>query len=129
MLEKTMHVIADAERQLGASFPLAYAEMMRGHNGGEIPTEDDLWELYPLPGGLETRAHQPSGDVVSETLALRRNPLFPPGAVAIADNGLGDQLIFLRIGELLGPGCYFWHHQSGELSIIAEDFSSLERVL
>jgi len=128
-VEKTLQPIAEAERELGASFPASYKAAMKRHNGGEIPTEMDLWELYPLPGpGAAGKAHQPSGDLVQETLERRSWPGFPEGAVALADNGLGDQLIMLREGDQFGPALYFWHHESAKLEWLAADFADLEQV-
>lgn len=102
---------------------------MKTHNGGEIPTEMDLWELYPLPGpGAVKKAHQPSGDLVHETLERRTWPDFPEGAVALGDNGLGDQLVMLRNGDQFGPELHFWHHETGQLEWLAADFADLEQV-
>ncbi len=128
-MEKTLQPILEAERQLGARFPASYAAAMKRHNGGEIATEMDLWELYPLPGPAgSARAHQESGDVVEETLERRSWPGFPEGAVALADNGLGDQLIMLQNGAQFGPECFFWNHESAELEQMAADFSELEHI-
>ena len=129
-MEKTVQPIVEAERELGASLPASYKEAMNKNNGGEIPTEMDLWELYPLPGpGAREKAHQPSGDMVQETLERRTWPGFHEGAIALADNGLGDQLVMLREGDHFGPACYFWHHESGELELLAPDFGELEQIV
>ncbi len=127
------------ERKLQCRLPEAYAAAMHNHNGGELPTDTDLWELYPVPGWPEQRVgHNAYGDVVSETSARRGRSLFPDGAVAIADNGLGDQLCFLPEpqqaaednGDLpsLAPALWFWQHDTGELEKVADQFQDLERV-
>jgi len=134
---QTMNLLTPApfilavEKQLGIRLPSSYAEAMQRNNGGEIPTDEDLWELYPLPGAkAQLAGHSAVTDVVEETLERRERPSFPAGAVAIADNGLGDQLVFLPAEEpgQLGEGCWFWHHETGELSIVSEHFGALEHV-
>ncbi len=128
-MEKTLQPIAEAERELGATLPASYKEAMRRHNGGEIATEMDLWELYPIPGpGAAEKAHQPSADMVQETLERRTWPGFPEGAVTLADNGLGDQLVMLRTGNQFGPACYFWQHETGHIELLAEDFALLDLI-
>lgn len=128
-MEKILHPAAEAERILGAALPASYRAAMQRCNGGELSTEMDLWELYPLPGpDAKERAHQPSGDMVQESLERRKLPGFPAEAIALADNGLGDQLVMLRNGSTFGPACYFWHHESGELEFVAEDFAELEQL-
>jgi hypothetical protein len=133
------NVLRAVERQLGCQLPEGYAAAMHTHNGGELPTESDLWELYPIPGWPEQRVgHNAYGDLVSETFARRGRSLFPEGAVALADNGLGDQLCFLPDVDLqlepgalqvLAPALWFWQHDTGELERLADAFESLERVL
>jgi len=59
---------------------------------------------------------------------MRQWSTFPPGAVAIAGNGTADQLIFLpdeaTPGEL-APAVFFWDHETGEVTKIADDFAEL----
>lgn len=130
------------EKKLGFRLPEAYAMAMHAHNGGELPTEQDLWELYPIPGWPEKRVgHNAYGDVLTETAARQGQRLFPDGAVAIADNGLGDQLCFLPEQDggsnpstsrqdtpSLAPGLWFWQHDTGRLEKVANAFADLERV-
>ena len=44
-------------------------------------------------------------------------------AEAIADNGTGDKLLFLREGPLYQPAVYVWLHDSGDLIVLAQNFS------
>jgi hypothetical protein len=67
-------------------------------------------------------------DVVAESMRLAEWERFPRQALAIAHNGEGDQLIFLRSGERFAPAVYCWSHESGELTRVAEDFAQLERL-
>jgi hypothetical protein len=125
------HAVLAVEQRLGLALPGEYAEAMTVHNGGELPTEHDLWELYPLPDLPARQAgHNAYGDLVAENLACRDRSGFPAGALSIADNGLGDQLVFLPRpgGGGLAPELWFWHHESGQLEWVADAFSDLERV-
>ncbi|WP_373976081.1 SMI1/KNR4 family protein [Chitinibacter sp. SCUT-21] len=51
--------------------------------------------------------------------------LFPANAIAIASNGCGDQLVFIRTAHAFNPAVYLWSHESGELSKVADDFAQL----
>lgn len=49
------------------------------------------------------------------------------GGVAIAQDGSGDQLVFLRAGDVFAPVVLHWFHETGELVTLADDFAALER--
>jgi hypothetical protein len=52
---------------------------------------------------------------------------FPAGAVAIAENGSGDCIVFLREGERFQPAPHLWHHATRALVKICGDFSAFGR--
>ena len=99
---------------------------MRKQNGGAISTDDDDWELHPIADSSDRkRLSRTLSSVVSETVAAREWPGFPKGAVAIANNGGGDLLVFLAKGEDLGTEVFCWRHDNHELDQIAANFSAL----
>jgi hypothetical protein len=49
-------------------------------------------------------------------------------AVAIANNGAGDQLLVLRSDDRFDAAVYCWSHDTGELAKVAEDFGALQRL-
>ena len=56
---------------------------------------------------------------------------FPESAIAIAGNGLGDQLIFSKTKEdpsILDESIYMWSHETREVTKIADDFKEIEPV-
>jgi hypothetical protein len=95
--------VVAAEQALGASLPSSYRQAMLRSNGGELETDD----------GLETRN-------------CSAWPQFPEGAVAIAGNGSGDRLVFLRQGAVFGPAVFVWSHETGEVREVASDFAELQ---
>lgn len=123
--------IHDAEVKLGARFPQSYRDQMSRENGGSIQAVDDDWDLYPvLDTSDRKRLGRTANDVVRETASARERRRFPQYAVAFAGNGTGDQLVFLPSQAdrtVLEPQVYMWSHETGELMLVADDVSQLER--
>jgi hypothetical protein len=121
--------VLQTERKLGVTFPASFRLKMITSNGGELETEEDAWQLYPVFDDTDnTRLKRTCNDIVRETEQARQWQGFPAKAVAIAGNGYGDQLVFL-INESeptrLLPSVYQWDHETGELSLLVEDLSLL----
>ena len=86
-----------AEQQLGAKLPDSYRRAMKAANGGEIAGKLEDWYLYPIRDDSDKKRLARSGnDALTETARLARSARFPSRALAIANNGAGDQLLFLR---------------------------------
>jgi hypothetical protein len=66
--------------------------------------------------------------VVAETANLAGWERFPRQAIAIANNGEGDYLLFLRLNDRFEATVYCWSHETGELTEVAADFAQLERL-
>lgn len=115
-----------AESELHVQFPAAYRAAMRQRNGGVISIEDEDWELHPVADPSDRkRLSRTLNSVVSETLAAKEWPGFPQDAVAIANNGAGDLLVFLSKGADLGPEVFVWRHETQDVNLVAADFSTL----
>jgi hypothetical protein len=116
-----------AERELGASLPKTYRLAMLRENGGEIETDDDFWQQYPVADTSDRkRLSRSANHILKETESCRGWARFPENAVAIASNGAGDQLVLLRQNEVFAPEVYAWLHESGELKKVADDFSLIK---
>jgi len=121
--------LLSAEEKLGAKLPDSYRQAMMAANGGEVASGLDDWYLYPIMDSTDRkRLARTCNDVVAESMRLAEWERFPRQALAIANNGEGDQLLFLRSDDRYGPAVYCWSHQSGELTKVAEDFAQLERL-
>ena len=119
--------ILDAERELGAKLPESYKAAMSRSNGGEIETLDDVWQLHPIADTSDRkRLARTANHVLRETAAMRGWAKFPEGAPAIAANGSGDQLVFLRGASSFESTVHLWSHETGDLEQLAEDFSELQ---
>lgn len=116
-----------AERELGARLPTSYRLAMLRENGGEIETDDDGWQQYPIADTSDRkRLSRSANHILKETESCRGWARFPDNAVAIAGNGAGDQLVLLRLNEAFAPEVYAWLHESGELEKVADDFSLIK---
>ncbi len=121
--------IIQTEEKLGARLPESYRTAMMADNGGEISTDEDDWEQYPmLDTSDKKRLSRTGNDILKETASCKGFGRFPENAVAIADNGFGDQMVFLKNGNVYGAEVYFWSHETGELDKLADDFSELNRL-
>ena len=118
--------ISATEEKLGAPLPHSYRQAMMASNGGDVVAYDDVWNLHPI---LDTsdrkRLSRSCNDIWRETRVMRGWPGWPENAVAIADNGTGDKLLFLREGPLNQPAVYVWLHDTGDLIEVAQSFAEL----
>ncbi|MGJ7498613.1 SMI1/KNR4 family protein [Variovorax sp. RT4R15] len=113
-----------AERALGVRFPTSYREAMKCSNGGSVDATDDDWELHPIADDSDRkRLARTSNSVVHETHRSRGWPGFPQNAVAVGRNGAGDVLVLLGESGKLGNAFFVWLHETGELTLVADDFS------
>jgi hypothetical protein len=122
--------ISAAEKKLGAPLPHSYRQAMMASNGGEVAAYDDVWSLHPiLDNSDRKRLSRSCNDILRETGVMRDWPGWPKNAVAIADNGTGDKLLFLREGQLYQPAVYVWLHDAGDLVVVAQTISELRRAV
>ena len=116
-----------AEDKLGAPLPYIYRQAMMASNGGEVCAYNDVWNLHPI---LDTsdrkRLSRSCNDILRETCVMRDWPGWPENAVAIADNGTGDKLLFLRKDQMYQPEVYVWLHDTGNLIEVARSFAELQ---
>jgi len=119
--------ILAAEQELDAKLPDTYRSSMLQENGGEFETAEDIWQQYPIADTSDRkRLSRTANHVIKETEKCSGWPQFPEGALAIAGNGAGDQLVLLKQSESFAPTVYVWLHETGELKKVADDFSELK---
>ena len=120
--------VAETEKNLGATFPASYSASMREHNGGSVRTGSEEWRLYAIfDTSDKKRLKRTCNDVIRETKSAANRTGFPEDAVAIGANGCGDQLIFLREDDRLGPEVFWWDHETGTVHKVADDFGELPK--
>ncbi|OWQ45346.1 SMI1/KNR4 family protein [Roseateles noduli] len=116
-----------AERALGGRLPESFRLAMLQSNGGELETDDDEWEQYPIEDTSDRkRLSRTANHVLKETERCRAWPRFPANAVAVAGNGSGDHLVFILEGGVFDPTVLAWRHETGELEQVAADFADLQ---
>jgi hypothetical protein len=121
--------LQSAEEKLGAKLPDSYRRAMMAANGGEVASSLEDWYLYPIMDSSDKkRLARTCNDVLAETAQFAGWERFPYQALAIANNGEGDQLLFLRSDDRFEAAVYCWSHATGELTKVAEDFAQLERL-
>ena len=121
--------ILQTEQLLGVTFPPDFRLKMMQSNGGEIETDEDVWELYPFfDNSDQVRLKRTCNEIILETKQARKWNNFPSSGVAIARNGCGDQLLFLvdeADSTKLGESIYQWQHETGEVFVVAADIQEL----
>lgn len=121
--------LLSAEEKLGAKLPDSYRQAMMAANGGELTIDMEDWFLYPILDSTDRkRISRTCNDVITESARLAEWEYFPRHALAIANNGGGDELLFLRSNEQFDAAVYCWSHETGEITKVAEDFGQLERL-
>jgi len=120
--------VCAAENALGARLPGAYRVAMMTNNGGTVEAVDEDWELIPIRDASDKkRLARSCNDIVTETASFREWNGFPTDAVAIAANGSGDCIVFIRDGDRFHPQPHIWSHETCALVKISDDFSVLGR--
>tara|TARA_R110002072_G_scaffold219679_1_gene377285 strand:+ start:911 stop:1303 length:393 start_codon:yes stop_codon:yes gene_type:complete len=121
--------LAQTEIELGAKLPHEYREAMKLDNGGEASTEEDDWELYPIKDASDRkRLARTCNHIISETESCKGFGNFPENAVAIASNGLGDQMVFIKESDQFQNIVFLWLHETGELHELAATFNEIEKL-
>jgi SMI1 / KNR4 family (SUKH-1) len=115
------------EAKLGRKLPFGYVAKMCRDNSGEVATGTDHWWLYPIIDSDRKRLKRTCNDTVRENASAREWPDFPPEALAIANNGGGDQLVLLadQQSDRYADAVYWWDHETGELNKVADGFAEL----
>jgi hypothetical protein len=120
--------IDQAEAKLGVKFPDAFRAGMIKLNGGEIDTEEDLWQLHPFfDTSDKTRLKRTANDIVRETAAAKSWTGFPDGAVVIASGQCGDLAVLFpdeSDQKALKDVVYCWDHETGATIILAPTTAS-----
>lgn len=119
--------IVAAEIELGATLPSSYRHSMLQKNGGELETDNDDWEQYPIADTSDRkRISRTCNHILKETQNCLTWRTFPANAIAFATNGAGDQLVFLKKGQEIEQVIYAWSHETGQLTKVANDFAELK---
>lgn len=117
------------EEKLGAKLPDSYRRAMMVANGGVVTTDSEDWYLHSILDSTDKkRLARTCNDVIAETKNLAGWERFPRQALAIANNGEGDQLLFLQLNDRFDAAVYRWSHETGQLTEVAEDFAEIERL-
>jgi hypothetical protein len=126
-----MKWITQTESKLGVRFPAAFVTSMSRMNGGSVRTKIDVFELHPfLDGSDRKRIGRTCNSIDRETATARTFSEFPSDAVAIGANGGGDLLVLIPMedrSEILDHAVYWWDHETGEIDLVADDFSDLSK--
>ena len=121
--------LSQTENELGAKLPHEYREAMKLDNGGEASTKEDDWEFYPIKDTSDRkRLSRTCNHIVNETESCKGFGNFPEEAVAIASNGLGDQMVLIKENGQFQSKVYLWLHESGELQELAATFNKIEKL-
>lgn len=121
--------LVQTEKELGCTLPNEYREAMKSDNGGEAQTEEDDWEFYPIKDTSDKkRISRTCNHIIMETESCKGFGNFPENALAIAGNGMGDQMVFIKDSGQYQSTVYLWLHETGELQELAASFGEIERL-
>lgn len=116
------------ENELGVRLPEAYRSSMLKSNGGHAYLGEDDWDFYPIKDVSDRkRISRTCNHILRETESCREFGYFPEGAIAIAGNGCGDQLILLREAGVILDKISVWSHEDGSVTEVAPSFSAIEK--
>ncbi|HAI97274.1 MAG: SMI1/KNR4 family protein [Cycloclasticus sp.] len=121
--------LLQTEKELGCTLPNEYRESMKSENGGEAQTKEDDWEFYPIKDTSDRkRVSRTCNHIIKETDSYKGFRNFPENALAIASNGLGDQMVFIIESGQYQSTVYLWLHETGELQELAASFSEIVKL-
>jgi len=115
--------IVAAEKQLGTTLPSDYRQAMLMSNGGEVFTNGDLWQFYPIFDQTNRkRISRTCNHIIRETESMREWNGWPADALAIGHDGSGNVLAFIMESTGFSPNVFVWDHETGEIRNIADNF-------
>ena len=121
--------LAHAEKEIGLKLPHEYREAMKLDNGGEAFIEEDDWKFYPIKDASDRkRLSRTCNHIISETKSCGGFGNFPENTLAIASNGLGDQMVFIKESGRFLDEIFLWLHETGGLHKLADSFSKIEKL-
>ena len=119
-------LIEETEKKIGARFPDSFRRKMMIENGGEVDAASDTWNLHPFFDTSDKKhLGRTCNHILRETEVSKKWLGFPPNGLNLADNGTGNHLVFLISGDKVDPEVYLWNHETGELTLVVNDFSEL----
>ena len=118
--------IKETEKSLNIKLSTSFKNLMKKNNGGTIITDDDYWEIYPFFDKSDRkRLSRTCNHILKETLQAKEWSQFPSNAIAIANNGNGDLLVFLHENDISSDTIYLWSHELGTITKVADSFDLL----
>ena len=121
--------LVKTEKELGAKLPDEYREAMKQDNGGEASTDEDHWELYCIKDTTDRkRLSRTCNHIISETESCKDYGNFPDNALAIASNGMGDQMVFIKESGQYSNAVFLWFHETGKLEKLALTFDEIKKL-
>jgi hypothetical protein len=115
------------EVEIGARLPESFRLSIMSENGGQIETDDDVWFQFPIADTSDRkRLSRTCNHILKETQSAKGWLGFPQQALAIAENGSGDYLVFLKDGSSFSTQVFVWRHESASIYEIANDFRALK---
>ena len=121
--------IKAAESALGVLLPPEWRLRLLASNGGDLVAAEDDWTVFPVFDSSDRKkASRSANHIVRENQSAHEWRGFPPAAVAIAENGSGDYLVFLPSQSspgVLDEKLFLWSHETETLSLVANTLEGL----
>lgn len=114
--------IVATEKELQLIFPQSFKNKMIEENGGELFVVDHNWQIFPFfDQSTPKRKMRTCNHIVRETKLAQEWNGFPESAIAFAQNGCGDYLIFLpdpHNPNVLAESIFVWFHETHQVEQI-----------
>lgn len=111
--------IMAAELELQLRFPQSFRNKMIEENGGELFIVDHNWQIFPFfDQSNPKRKMRTCNHIVRETKLAQAWDGFPESAIAFAQNGCGNYLIFLPDPlkpNVLAESIFVWFHETHQV--------------
>ena len=121
--------IETAEKALGVSLPSAWRCRLLSSNGGELYLAEEDWTVFPVFDTSDRKkTSRTANHIVRENQSAREWRGFPPAAIAVAENGSGDYLVFLPSQSspgVLDEKLLLWSHETCALSVVTQTAEGL----
>lgn len=121
--------IEAAEKALGVSLPSAWRRRLLSSNGGELFLAEEDWMVFPVfDTSDKKKTSRTANHIVRENQSAREWRSFPATAIAVAENGAGDYLVFFpsqASSGLLDEKLLLWSHETGALSVVSQTAEEL----
>lgn len=123
--------IRETEKELNVIFPPKFKERMIGDNGGTLSSRQPYIEhiqLYPFFDKSSKKRISRTCNHIGLENEKEYDYGFPENAVAIGNDGSGNQIILMHDGNnVIEETIYFWNCKTGKVKKVGKSINSFKK--